>query len=137
MSEANLFPSEHNGGKLIRYPLGGCGNVIFPVCSPCYMFHGCTKFIIAATPKGVANYLITSCYEFRGESLHSLSLIRSSPRYVTGTPKGFCHMLLKIRKFVFLCRGGPCGRLRPTFSLLYPSNLYSFGCGQLQGPFHQ
>ena len=25
---------------------------------------------------------------FRGESLHSLSLIRSSPRYVTGTPKG-------------------------------------------------
>ena len=25
---------------------------------------------------------------FRGESLHSLSLIRSSPRYVAGTPKG-------------------------------------------------
>ena len=54
---------------------------------------------IAATPKGVASYLYPALFSrgiasfaappcFRGESLHSLSLIRSSPRYVPGTPKG-------------------------------------------------
>ena len=48
--------------------------------------HGCVVFYIAATPKGVANYFLLVMVP-RGIASFA-SLIRSSPRYVAGTPEG-------------------------------------------------
>ena len=53
--------------------------------------HGCVVFYIAATPKGVANYFLLVLVT-RGIASFA-SLIRSSPRYVSGTPKGVSHVL--------------------------------------------
>ena len=77
--------------------------------------------------------MYASCYKVRGESPHSLSLIRSSPRYVAGTPKGVLfndrplHVKICRTFFVGLHKTGPC--MRQTWLYVIVSmrnlNLYS------------
>ena len=52
------------------------------------LFHGCVVSNIAATPQGGSELLYASCCEVTRGIASFASLIRSSPRYVAGTPKG-------------------------------------------------
>ena len=74
------------------------GNVRFPVSRPCplYMvwFMDASYLILPQPRKGVANYFLLVKVT-RGIASFA-SLIRSSPRYVAGTPKGVLQYLKEI-----------------------------------------
>ena len=73
-------------GDLIATPLGVAAMLNMMSIEGCYT--DASPLILPQPHKGVANYYTHHVARLRGESLHSLSLICSSPRYVAGTPKG-------------------------------------------------
>ena len=103
MSEANeAIPLEPRNKvrTIIRYPLGGCGNIKYDAS----MKQNHVKWTwtvgrehnIAATPQGGSDFINPpSCYE--GKRLASLT---SSPRYDTGTPQGGSNHTITYIQFV-------------------------------------
>ena len=71
---------------VVGTPLGVAAMLNMMSIEGCYT--DASPLILPQPHKGVANYYTHHVARLRGESLHSLSLICSSPRYVAGTPKG-------------------------------------------------